>query len=323
MVAGARVEIDERKEDPLDFALWKSSKPGEPWWESPWGRGRPGWHIECSAMSASHLGEEFDIHGGGKDLIFPHHENEIAQSQAFTGRTFVRYWMHNGFVNINREKMSKSLGNFFTIRDILEKYDAEAIRFFLLSTHYRSPIDFSNQNLEEATKTLDRFYHLLGDLEESMASGSEEEPGEVGEAAEAVATLKDRFRLAMDDDFNTAESLGEIFKTSRVLSGSLARGKRVERETVRKFIEALRETGGVLGVLNGTPESWKRRRRRREEQAKSAVDAAWIESRIAERERARREKKWAEADAIRDELQGHGVILEDAAEGTVWHLEKK
>jgi cysteinyl-tRNA synthetase len=323
MVAGARVEIDERKEDPLDFALWKSSKPGEPWWESPWGRGRPGWHIECSAMSASHLGEEFDIHGGGKDLIFPHHENEIAQSQAFTGRTFVRYWMHNGFVNINREKMSKSLGNFFTIRDILEKYDAEAIRFFLLSTHYRSPIDFSNRNLEEATKTLDRFYHLLGDLEESVTTGPKEERVGGGEAAEAVATLKDRFRLEMDDDFNTAESLGEIFKTTRVLSGSLARGKRVESETIRELIAVLRETGGVLGIMNGTPESWKRRRRRREEQAKSAVDAAWIESRIAERERARREKKWAEADAVRDELQGHGVILEDAAEGTVWHLEKK
>lgn len=323
MVAGARVEIDERKEDPLDFALWKSSKPGEPWWESPWGRGRPGWHIECSAMSASHLGEEFDIHGGGKDLIFPHHENEIAQSQAFTGRTFVRYWMHNGFVNINREKMSKSLGNFFTIRDILEKYDAEAIRFFLLSTHYRSPIDFSNRNLEEATKTLDRLYHLLGDLEESMTTGPEEERSGGGEAAEAVATLKDRFRLAMDDDFNTAESLGEIFKTSRLLSGALARGERVERETVREFFEFLRDAGGVLGVLNGTPESWKDRRRCREEQAKSAVDTAWVESRIAARERARREKKWAEADAIRDELQGQGVILEDAAEGTAWHLEKK
>jgi cysteinyl-tRNA synthetase len=323
MVAGARVEIDERKDDPLDFALWKSSKPGEPWWESPWGRGRPGWHIECSAMSASHLGEEFDIHGGGKDLIFPHHENEIAQSQAFTGRTFVRYWMHNGFVNINREKMSKSLGNFFTIRDILEKFDAEAIRFFLLSTHYRSPIDFSDRNLEEATTTLDRFYHLLGDLEESTATGPEGEEGGVGEAAEAVATLKDRFRFAMDDDFNTAESIGEIFKTTRVLSGSLARGKRIGRETVRQFLDAMRETGGVLGVLNGTPESWKRRCLRREEQAKSAIDVAWVESRIAERERARREKKWAEADAIRDELQGHSVILEDAAGGTVWHLEKK
>jgi cysteinyl-tRNA synthetase len=323
MVAGARVEIDERKEDPLDFALWKSSKPGEPWWESPWGRGRPGWHIECSAMSASHLGEEFDIHGGGKDLIFPHHENEIAQSEAFTGRTFVRYWVHNGFVNINREKMSKSLGNFFTIRDILEKYDAEAIRFFLLSTHYRSPIDFSNRNLEEATKTLDRFYHLLSDLEESMTTGPEEERSGGGEAAEAVATLKDRFRLAMDDDFNTAESLGEIFKTSRLLSGSLARGEMVERETVREFFEFLRDAGGVLGVLNGTPESWKDRRRCREEQAKSAVDTAWVESRIAERERARREKKWAEADAIRDELQGQGVTLEDTAEGTAWHLEKK
>jgi cysteinyl-tRNA synthetase len=323
MVAGARIEVDERKEDPLDFALWKSSKPGEPWWESPWGRGRPGWHIECSAMSASHLGEEFDIHGGGKDLIFPHHENEIAQSQSYTGRTFVRYWMHNGFVNINREKMSKSLGNFFTIRDILAEYDPEAIRFFLLSTHYRSPIDFSNQNLEEATKTLDRFYHLVGDLEESLAVGPDEEPGGKGEAAEAVASLKDRFQSAMDDDFNTAESLGEIFKTTRVLSGALSRGESVGRATVRQFLEVLREVGGVLGVLNGTPEAWRMRLLRREEQAKSAVDSAWIESRIAERERARREKEWVLADAIRDELQGRGVTLEDNAEGTLWHLEKK
>jgi cysteinyl-tRNA synthetase len=323
MVAGARIEVDERKEDPLDFALWKSSKPGEPWWESPWGKGRPGWHIECSAMSASHLGEEFDIHGGGKDLIFPHHENEIAQSQAFSGRTFVRYWMHNGFVNINREKMSKSLGNFFTIRDILEKYDAEAIRFFLLSTHYRSPIDFSNQNLEEATKTLDRFYHLIGDLEESLSAGADGEEGGGGEAAEAVATLKARFRSAMDDDFNTAEALGEIFKTSRVLSVLLSRGENVGRERVGKFLEALRETGGVLGVLNGTPENWKRRRLRREEQEKTAIDGAWVESRIAERERARGEKDWAAADAIRDELLKRGVTLEDTAEGTAWHLEKE
>ena len=185
MLAGARVEVDQRKEDPMDFALWKSSKPGEPWWESPWGPGRPGWHIECSAMAMKHLGPELDLHGGGKDLVFPHHENEIAQTEAVTGRPFVRIWMHNGFVNVNHEKMSKSLGNFFTIRDVLKKFDAEALRFFLLGTHYRSPIDFSDQQLEDATRTLDRIYRLIeeaGTLAAAAADGPRD-----GEAAAAVA----------------------------------------------------------------------------------------------------------------------------------------
>ena len=319
MMAGARVEVDERKEDPLDFALWKASKEGEPWWDSPWGRGRPGWHIECSAMSAGHLGPQIDIHGGGKDLIFPHHENEIAQSEAFTGEPFVRYWMHNGFVNVNREKMSKSLGNFFTIRDILERYDAEAVRFFLLSTHYRSPIDFSDQNLDEATRTLHRFYHLLEELE---GTGGGPPAGGSEEAEAAVATLQERFREAMNDDFNTAESLGEVFKTARGLSGALARGEGVRAAAVQEFFGAVREIGEVLGILNSTPRVWKGRRRSREEKARSAVDAAWVEGRIAERERARREKEWARADSIRDELQSRDVVLEDTPEGTVWRLQK-
>src|SRR5512139_3816419 len=202
MLAGARVEVDERKEDPMDFALWKSSKPGEPLWESPWGPGRPGWHIECSAMAMKHLGEQVDIHGGGKDLAFPHHENEIAQTEALTGRPFVRLWMHNGFVNVNQEKMSKSLGNFFTIRDVLAKFDAEALRFFLLGTHYRSPIDFTDQQLEDATRTLDRLYRLLGEAGTLLAGGAAG-PRD-GEAAAAVEGLEARFREAMDDDFNTA-----------------------------------------------------------------------------------------------------------------------
>jgi len=320
MVAGARVEVDERKADPLDFALWKASKEGEPWWESPWGKGRPGWHIECSAMSARHLGGQFDIHGGGKDLIFPHHENEIAQSEAFTGQTFVSYWMHNGFVNVNREKMSKSLGNFFTIRDILQKYDAEAVRLFLLSTHYRSPIDFSDQNLAEATRTLDRFYHLLGELE-AARGGAPAEGG--GEAAAAADSLGERFRAAMDDDFNTAEALGEIFKTSRAFSGALARGERPGEKTLDAFLSIVRETGGVLGILNSTPESWGERRARRDEKEKSLVDSSWIESRIADREEARTGKDWAAADAIRDELLAKGVTLEDTPGGTVWRLKSQ
>jgi cysteinyl-tRNA synthetase len=320
MVAGARVEVDERKENPLDFALWKASKEREPWWDSPWGRGRPGWHIECSAMSAAHLGEQIDIHGGGKDLIFPHHENEIAQSEAFSGRDFVRYWMHNGFVNINREKMSKSLGNFFTIREILERYEAEAVRFFLLSTHYRSPIDFSDQNLAEATRTLDRFYHLLGELE-AARGGAPAEGG--GEAAAAADSLGERFRAAMDDDFNTAEALGEIFKTSRAFSGALARGERPGEKTLDAFLSIVRETGGVLGILNSTSESWGERRARRDEKEKSLVDSSWIESRIADREEARTGKDWAAADAIRDELLAKGVTLEDTPGGTVWRLKSQ
>jgi cysteinyl-tRNA synthetase len=317
MMAGARVEIDERKEDPLDFALWKASKEGEPWWESPWGKGRPGWHIECSAMSAFHLGEQFDIHGGGKDLVFPHHENEIAQSEAFTGKPFVRYWMHNGFVNVNREKMSKSLGNFFTIREILQKYEAEAVRLFLLSTHYRSPIDFSDQNLEEATRTLDRFYHLLEELRGKAA-------GAAGtgspESAAAVSSLAERFERAMDDDFNTAEALGEIFKTTRSLSGALARGALPGQESLGTFFSTVGKIGNVLGVLNSTPESWRDRREQRAEEEKSAVDGSWVESKIAEREAARAARDWAAADAIREELLSKGVTLEDTPGGTVWRL---
>jgi cysteinyl-tRNA synthetase len=320
MVAGARVEVDERKENPLDFALWKASKEREPWWDSPWGRGRPGWHIECSAMSAAHLGEQIDIHGGGKDLIFPHHENEIAQSEAFSGRDFVRYWMHNGFVNINREKMSKSLGNFFTIREILERYEAEAVRFFLLSTHYRSPIDFSDRNLEEATKTLDRVYLLLGQLEHAGGGGGEAVAG--GEAEESVSSLRERFRRAMDDDFNTAEALGEVFKTVRLLSGALSRGDGIGKAAIETFLGTIGEIGQVLGVLDGTPQSWREHRRLREETAKSSIDASWVEEKIAERERARRERDWALADALRDELQSRGVVLEDGPEGTVWRLTK-
>ncbi len=323
MLAGARVEVDERKENPLDFALWKSSKPGEPWWESPWGRGRPGWHIECSAMSASHLGNPFDIHGGGMDLVFPHHENEIAQSEAASEKAFVRYWMHNGFVNVNREKMSKSLGNFFTIREILGRYDAEAIRLFLLSTHYRNPIDFSDQSLDEATRTLDRFYHLLGELGALGAAGDDVPAGGSGgkEAAEAVATLPERFRRAMDDDFNTAEAIGEVFKTSRALSGALARGSAGAPEA-GGFLRALAGISGVLGVFDSTPEDWSARLGAFEERARSGADTEWIEARVAEREEARRSRDWGRADALRDELAARGVSLEDTAEGTVWRLKK-
>jgi cysteinyl-tRNA synthetase len=321
MLAGARVEVDERKEDPMDFALWKSSKPGEPLWESPWGPGRPGWHIECSAMAMKHLGEQVDIHGGGKDLAFPHHENEIAQTEALTGRSFVRIWMHNGFVNVNQEKMSKSLGNFFTIRDVLQKFDAEALRFFLLGTHYRSPIDFSDQQLEEATRTLDRLYRLLGEAA-TPATGGEEGPRD-DEAAAAVAGLEARFREAMDDDFNTAGALGEIFKAARAVTGAIARGGGLDRATLAGFVDRVRRIGDVLGLFTSEPAAWAARLRALERAGlETGVDAAWIESRIAARTAARAARDFAAADRVRAELLERGVALEDGPAGTVWRLKK-
>jgi cysteinyl-tRNA synthetase len=318
--AGARVEIDPRKEDPLDFALWKSSKPGEPWWESPWGPGRPGWHIECSAMAMKHLGPELDLHGGGKDLAFPHHENEIAQSEAVTGRPFVRIWMHNGFVNVNHEKMSKSLGNFFTIRDVLKKYDAEALRFFLLGTHYRSPIDFSDQQLEDATRTLDRVYRLLAEAD-TLATGAHTGAGDA-EAVAAVAQLDERFREAMDDDFNTAGAIGEVFKAARAVSGALARGG-LDPGTLAAFAGAVRRIGAVLGLFTSAPADWSARLRALEQSGlDDTVDAAWVEAKIAERAAARASRDFAAADRVRGELLARGVTLEDTAGGTTWRLTK-
>ena len=230
MQAGARVEVGDKKRNPMDFALWKGSKPGEPWWESPWGDGRPGWHIECSAMSMEFLGTTFDIHGGGKDLVFPHHENEIAQSEGANGCQFVRYWLHNGFVNINAEKMSKSLGNFFTIREVLQRYDPETLRFFILSAHYRSPIDFSDQNLDEAQSGLERIYACLAAVDEVLSGKSRPAetavPGnlsQVGlELQEKVDHFIPRFVEAMDDDFNSAQALGVLFETVRATNRFLA-----------------------------------------------------------------------------------------------------
>ncbi len=321
MLAGARVDVNERKEDPMDFALWKASKPGEPWWESPWGRGRPGWHIECSAMAMKHLGEQVDIHGGGKDLVFPHHENEIAQSEALTGRPFARYWMHNGFVNVNHEKMSKSLGNFFTIRDVLAKFDAEAVRFFLLSTHYRSPIDFTDQILAEATRSLDRLYRLLEETDRLAAAGG---GAPDAEAAAAVEALPAAFREAMDDDFNTAGALGEVFKAARAVSGAVARTGGLEAATLRAFRARVAEIGGVLGLLESDPAAWAARIRAREErELAAAVDPAWVEGKIAERAAARKARDFAAADRVRAELLERGVALEDGAGGTTWRLRKE
>jgi cysteinyl-tRNA synthetase len=321
MVAGARVEVDERKRNPMDFALWKASKAGEPSWDSPWGPGRPGWHIECTAMSLKHLGETFDIHGGGADLIFPHHENEIAQSEAYTGKPFVKYWVHNGFITVDKEKMSKSLGNFFTIQEILNKFDAEAVRFFLLSTHYRSPIEFSDEQLREAEASIDRYYTTVLRIPDFLSQENAKEKAGADENAleEMLAKFLDRFKEAMDDDFNTALAIGNIFELIRMLnkymdgrpSGAKAVG------LIRKAGETLRETGNVLNLFLRTPEEWYRALMAVKEIGLTEDD---ILVRIGERKAARERKDWAEADRIRKELEEKGILLEDRKDGTGWKV---
>ena len=309
--SGARVDVDDRKEDPLDFALWKASKPGEPSWPSPWGPGRPGWHIECSAMCIEHLGETIDIHGGGKDLIFPHHENEIAQSEAATGRTpFVRYWLHNGFVNIEKEKMSKSLGNILNIRDALAGHTGEAVRLFLISSHYRSPIDYSADSLREAEAAVERVYKTLGRI-------SSESPASVA-AAEDVERILRPFHEAMDDDFNTAEATGALFKevtrANRLLDGAKDGGLTDDAaRELAAIAAAFREAGAILGVFARDPEDYFA-----EVKGRVSVPADEIERLIAERNEARKKRDFARADGIRAELLEKGIVLEDTPEGTVW-----
>jgi cysteinyl-tRNA synthetase len=319
MQAGARIAPGEKKRNPMDFALWKAAKPGEPSWPSPWGEGRPGWHIECSAMSTRYLGESFDIHGGGKDLIFPHHENEIAQSEAASGKPFVKYWIHNGFVNVNQEKMSKSLGNFFTIRDILQQYDPEVVRFFILSAHYRSPIDFSDQNLKEARHGLTRFYEGL------LAAGEVLRQCEVDTSIEAEEgkELRERFESAMDDDFNTAQAIGFLFdgvrNMNRLMSEKKFRKKKDKVAAVSALYHTLRELGGVLGIFTSEPAAWLERQKMAA-LADMDISAAEIEEKIAQRLQARKDKDFARSDAIRDELEARGILLLDSAEGTSWKI---
>jgi cysteinyl-tRNA synthetase len=321
MLAGARVDVNERKRNPLDFVLWKASKEGEPWWDSPWGHGRPGWHLECSVMSQRYLGDTFDIHGGGEDLIFPHHENEIAQSEAMTGKPLARYWIHNGFVRVNSEKMSKSLGNFFTIRDILKQYRPEVLRLFLLASHYRSPVDFSDAALAEARQGMDRFYSTLMALRERAADGHDpaaqgERPGK---GRETIDQLRERFCEAMDDDFNTARAIGVLFDAVRLLNASLA-GKIVPSPDVLEQAEkGLREIGGVLGLFGEEPDVYLRRDREWEA-AKRGLAVAEIEALIAERRTAREAKAWQRADEIRQGLAARGVILKDSPTATTWTI---
>lgn len=322
MQAGARVEVDERKRNPMDFALWKGSKPGEPWWESPWGKGRPGWHIECSAMSMRFLGPSFDIHGGGKDLVFPHHENEIAQSEGANGCRFVNYWLHNGFVNINSEKMSKSLGNFFTIREVLRLFDAEVLRFFILQAHYRSPLDYSDQNLREAQAGLTRIYESLAALELALAeqpTSSAAVPS-AAELAEKVAVLLPRFTESMDDDFNTAQALGVLFDTVRTLNRFLAEGggnQSSYRAVLEQLREAVAKIGTVLGLFQTRPADWLAAREAEKAQ-QLEIGEEEIQALIVERAEARKAKNFGRSDEIRDYLLANNIQLVDTPQGTTW-----
>lgn len=322
--SGARVEVDDRKRDPLDFALWKASKPGEPSWDCPWGTGRPGWHIECSVMSQRFLGDTFDIHGGGADLIFPHHENEIAQSEGATGKPFVRYWIHNGFVNINQEKMSKSLGNIFTIREILEHYHPEAVRLFLLSHHYRSPVDFSDQNLTEAQMGLDRFYALLNDFKELKERKAASFSSDEKEIEDLITSLPDAFRSAMDDDFNTASALGILQRTMRDLNRLLAEIKRDDKKglppsLLQRGLTTFTDLGNVLGILTADPAAYFRQKK--ESGMKDvALSEGEIRNYIEQRKEARAQKDWKRADQLREELLSKGIVLEDTPQGTIWKV---
>ncbi|MCC6545395.1 MAG: cysteine--tRNA ligase [Nitrospirae bacterium] len=331
MLAGARVEVDERKEDPLDFALWKSSKPGEPEWSSPWGGGRPGWHIECSAMSMKYLGQTFDIHGGGKDLIFPHHENEIAQSEASSGRRLATYWIHNGFVNVNQEKMSKSLGNFFTIKEVFDKYPysqavtSEVLRYFLISNHYRSPVDFSDYGMKSSHAALDGFYTTLQKVKEACNGTVEDSPDD-DSIISAIEICKKEIIEAMDDDFNTAAAIGSLQKLRREVNTNIEYG--LSRNTSGKISDLFSTFNAITGLFSIEPVKWEFLKIEINAEAGNCkvegADANFnisfsdddIRKLIMEREDARRRKDWKLSDEIRMTLSAAGIILEDRPDGT-------
>jgi cysteinyl-tRNA synthetase len=327
MQAGGRVEIDEKKENPLDFALWKGSKPGEPFWESPWGKGRPGWHIECSVMSQKYLGETFDIHGGGRDLIFPHHENEIAQSEAATGKTFVRYWIHNGFVNINKEKMSKSLGNILTIKEILKDWHPEVLRLFFLSHHYRSPVDYSEDSFLEAKSGLDRFYMTLTAIQEELKkpliSSEKTDLSVIDHIRKAIEAFQGRFEEAMDDDFNTAQALGYFYDLQTHLNGllSLSKGNPTEEiaSTLKQGLDHFSRIGWVFGLFLENPKDYLDRQKT-EGLKKLSLSEEQILHAVGERNLSRKEKNWKRADEIRNDLFSKGIVLEDTPAGTIWKI---
>ncbi len=315
MLAGARVEVNEGKRNPGDFAVWKGAKPGEPAWDSPWGPGRPGWHIECSAMSIHYLGKTFDFHGGGSDLIFPHHENEIAQSEGCTGCTFVHYWLHNGFITINQEKMSKSLNNFFLVKDVLEKYSGDALRFFLLSTHYRSPLDFSDDRLEEAETNMARLTDVIGRIREL----AEQKGSDVSDASkalcEAAETAMCDFHAAMDDDFNTGLASSTVFDLAKAINiyyTAVQSGEAgIDADAVALAMKNLKEIMGVLGILES---AWNRR-----PDAADDKDFRQLMQVILDiRQEARTEKQYAIADRIRDRLAAMDIVIEDTPTGARW-----
>ena len=316
LMSGARVEVDERKRDPLDFALWKTAKPGEPHWGSPWGPGRPGWHIECSAMSMAYLGEQFDIHGGGADLTFPHHENEIAQSEAATGKRFAKYWIHNGFVNIRAEKMSKSLGNVLNIRDILKEIHPETLRLFLLSSHYRSPLDYNETSMREAASGLERLYAAMAALDDLMKTG-----GKGAEMPSELTNIKDRFVEAMDDDFNTPRCLAILFEAARAINRMASATDSVPSPETLAAVknDLMGMAREILGLLNEEPGSFMEKVRKKGAEA-LAISEQEILGLIAERADARKNRNFGRADEIRNELTAAGIVLEDGPEGTTWRV---
>lgn len=301
--AGARIMVGEVKKEPMDFALWKSAKPGEPYWESPWGHGRPGWHIECSAMVRRYLGKTIDIHCGGQDLIFPHHENEIAQSECCNGVPFANYWMHNGYINVDNVKMSKSLGNFFTVRDVAEKYGYEPIRYLMISSHYRSPINYSTDIIEQCRASLVRLYTCRDNLDFALSNASD------GEADEEITAMlekrRSQFIEAMNDDLNTADAIAAVFELVRDINTGVVAAK-ANKGSCEAAIRLFDELTGVLGLVY--------------DRKKEDLDED-IEALISQRTQARKDRNWAEADRIRDELKAKGIVLEDTAQGVKWHRE--
>ena len=303
--AGARIDVNDEKQSPLDFAVWKKAKPGEPYWESPWGKGRPGWHIECSAMSRKFLGKTIDIHGGGQDLIFPHHENEIAQSEGANGCTFAHYWVHNGYININNEKMSKSKGNFFTVRDA-KKYDLEVVRMFMLMAHYRSPVNFSDELLTQAKNALERLYTAKFQMQYLLERCEDKAPSEdEAQWADHLKTYNDQFIAAMDDDLNTADAIAAMFELVRDANSTLTEAS--SKQTVEAALQMFNQLSDVLGLAT----------KNKDEKEGSLEDE--IEALIEKRQAARKAKDFATADAIRDDLAAKGIILEDTRDGVKWH----
>ena len=326
MQAGARISINENKNNPMDFVLWKASKPGEPSWESPWGPGRPGWHIECSAMSRKYLGDTFDIHGGGQDLIFPHHENELAQSEGANDKPFVKMWIHHGFVTIRDEKMSKSLGNFLTIRDILDHYHPEVLRFFIFSTQYRNPLDFSQETMQDAMAGLDRLYECVAAVENLPGTSSDDAaPVTGGKDRKKLESMEERFQKAMDNDFNTAQAQGIFFETAKILNKILRQlpetPAREDAELLLSTSATLKKLAGIMGLLQEDAGEYLAAKKAAM-LAEIDINEEEIQTLIQERNQAREAKDWARSDAIRDRLLKQGIELKDGPEGTGWTVKR-